>query len=766
MRNSLATLAALPLILGSVQAFSQESEADVRARETEQRMTDDERFSLLVSILGNVPGASVPADPRVADLENASAGWTPGVPRLSIPDLQSSDASMGITNPGYRPDDPGATAFPASIVVGSSFNPELAREGGIAIAREARSRGFNIMLAGGMNLTREVRNGRNFEYYGEDPLLSAILASEQVNGIQSQQVVSTLKHFTLNANETNRHWLDAIISPAAHRESDLLAFQIAIERSQPGAIMSGYNKINGEYAGGSHHLLNEVLKGTWGYKGYVMSDWGATPEWEYALRGLDQESGAQADRFMWSLDAEPFAEPLRQAYADGKLPKERLSDMVRRILRSAYAVGIDKWEAAPAVDMVRHNEIALEIARQGIVLLKNENALPLPADKPLKIAVIGGYAQQGVISGTGSGAVAPVGGFASTSKIGGAGVMGKHRNLFLFQPSPVDALQRAFPNAQVEFDPGYTPAEAALTARRADVVIAFGIRVEGEGFDLPDLSLPWGQDAVIDAVATANPNTIVVLETGNPVSMPWRDKVKAIVQAWYPGQAGAQAIAEVLAGKVNPSGRTPITWPASLADTPRPTLPGLGTPWGTPVTIRYDEGAEVGYRWYAKKDIKPLYAFGHGLSYTSFAYGDLRISDGTAKTAAAESDQPGVATVKASTPPAKETTTLLPGGETVTAIFTVTNTGGREGADVPQLYLTAGPNEKRMRLLGFERVVLKPGESKEVVLVVDPRLLARFDDKANQWRIAEGTYQVALGKSAADLVLTGSAELEGRLFGR
>ncbi|SMF15827.1 Glycosyl hydrolase family 3 N terminal domain-containing protein [Xaviernesmea oryzae] len=287
MREVLAGMIALPLILGSIQAFSQESEADVRARETEQQMTDDERFSLLISILGNVAGGSIAPDPRVAHLENPSAGWTPGIPRLGIPDLQSSDASMGVTNPGYRPDDKGATAFPASIVVGSTFNPDLAREGGVAIAREARIRGFNIMLAGGMNLTREVRNGRNYEYYGEDPLLSAILASEQVNGIQSQQVISTLKHYTLNANETNRHWLDALIDPVAHRESDLLAFQMAIERSQPGAIMSGYNKINGEYAGGSHHLLNEVLKGAWGYKGYVMSDWGATPEWQYALHGVD-----------------------------------------------------------------------------------------------------------------------------------------------------------------------------------------------------------------------------------------------------------------------------------------------------------------------------------------------------------------------------------------------------------------------------------------------------------------------------------------------
>ena len=275
------------------------------------------------------------------------------------------------------------------------------------------------------------------------------------------------------------------------------------------------------------------------------------------------------------------------------------------------------------------------------------------------------------------------------------------------------------------------PAEAALLAQRCDAVIVFGIRVEGEGFDNADLSLPWGQDAVIDAVAEVNPNKIVVLETGNPVAMPWRDKAKAIIQAWYPGQAGGQAIAEVLTGVVNPSGRLPITFPAGLAQTPRPELPGLGTPWGTPVTIEYDEGAEVGYRWFAQTGAKPLYAFGHGLSYTTYEHAGLTVE----------------------------------GGDTVTATFTVTNTGDRAGADVPQVYLSGAPDGPRMRLLGFERVELEPGESRQLTVTADPRLLARFDGQAGRWHLAGGTYQIAVSKAADSPGLTGETALTEALFG-
>jgi beta-glucosidase len=702
--------------------------ADVRAREIEEQMTDAERFSLLVSVMGTNDVVTV-RDDRIPEGTPMSAGYVPGVERLGVPAQLMSDASLGVTNPGYREGD-SATALPAGISLGASFNPELARASGGMLGREARSRGFNVQLAGGINLHRDPRNGRNFEYLSEDPLVSAALAAASINGIQAEGVISTIKHFSLNCNEINRHWLDAIIDPAAHRESDLLAFEIAIELSQPGAVMTGYNKINGDYAGGNGVLMNDVLKGAWGYHGWVMSDWGGTPSWDAALKGLDQESGLQLDVMMWGQVW--FTDQLEAAYAGGKLPKERLSDMVRRILRSMYAVGVDSWGTAPEVDMAAHNEIALETGRQGIVLLKNDGALPLATDEPLKVAVVGGHAQVGVPTGCGSSAVLPPGGYAEVIKIGGPGVMGVGRNLFLYRSSPVAELKKLLPNAEIEFDPGMSPAESALMARRSDVVIVFGIKIDSEGFDDPDLSLPWGQDAVIEAVAEANPNTIVVLETGNPVVMPWRDKVKAIVEAWYPGQAGGQAIAEVIAGVVNPSGRLPLTFPADLSQTPRPELPGMGKPWGTAVTVEYNEGAEVGYRWFAKTGETPLYAFGHGLSYTTFDYSDLQVE----------------------------------GGETITATFTVTNTGDRAGADVPQLYLTDAAGDARMRLLGFERVELEPDETREVTLIADRRLLARFDVDPGHWLIAEGTYRVALGAAADDLRLTCETTLTEAHFGQ
>lgn len=726
MRRRVAPLLFSMLTMLTPGALAQEPPADERARVTEQRMTDDERFSL---VYGLVPTATTvegsKRDPRAPKRVPQAAGWVKGVPRLGIPDLLLTDGSLGIAPPpGGRPGDT-ATALPSGQMLAATFNPALARESGAIIGREARARGLNVVLGGGMNLARDVRNGRNFEYFSEDPLLSAIMAAETVKGTQGEGVIGMLKHVSLNSLESDKWFLDAQIDPAAHREAELLAFQIAIERADPGALMCAPNKVNGVHACSNDALLNGVIRNTFGFKGWIMSDWKAVYGWEGALKGLDQHAGGRVDEREW------FVGGLREAYAKGAFPKERLSEMVRRILRSIYVVGIDKWGAPPKVDLAAHRATALEVARQGIVLLKNDAVLPLAADVK-QVAVIGGFAHVGAMGGGGSSQVDPIGGFAATMPLGGEGPLGAMRRQVFIAPGPIAELRKLMPKTQFIYNSGEYPAEAEALARRADVVLVFATRLESEGFDVPDMSLPWGQDTIVQTVAFANANTIVVLQTGNAISMPWRDRVKAIVAAWYPGQAGSQAIAEVLAGTINPSGRLPVSFVASADQTPHPKLVGFGEPMNTPVTIRYHEGAEVGYRWLARTGTRPTYAFGHGLSYTTFGYSDLRVQ----------------------------------GGETVTASFVVTNTGKRAGADVPQLYLVDAPGDKRMRLLGFERVDLQPGESRRVTLTADPRLLARFDAGTGQWRIYDGVHRFALGRSASDLVLNADAGLTGRRFGK
>jgi beta-glucosidase len=720
--GSVCALAIFILTTPCLGAAGSNTDPDTRARSVEAQMTDEERFTLLHGIMALPLKAGTPA----SELGGIySAGYIAGVPRLGIPALHETDASLGVTNPfGARGND-FATALPAGLALAASFNPELARSAGAMVGNEARAKGFNVLLGGGMDLVRDPRNGRNFEYLSEDPLLSGVLAGEEVIGAQSQGVVSTVKHYALNANETHRHALDARIDPGALRGSDLLAFQIAIERGKPGSVMCAYNKVNGEYACGNGALQDEVLKGAWHYPGWIMSDWGAVYAAGYEHHGLDQESGSQLDPQVW------FDGPLQADLAAGRFSHARLSDMVRRILRSLYAAGADRPTASASIDFAAHNEVALETERQGIVLLKNEGLLPL-ASSAHNIAVIGGHANLGVLAGGGSSVVTPPGGFKVTIPLGGEGQMADWRVEHYSGLAPLSELQKLLPQARVRFDPGQYPATAAAAARQADVAIVFVTKYEMEGYDSPDLTLPNGQDAVVAAVAAANPNTIVVLETGNPIAMPWRDRVKGIVAAWYPGQAGGQAIAEALTGKINPSGRLPVTFPASTADLPRPDPPGFGTPEEEPLAVDYTEGADVGYRWFAKQARTPLYPFGYGLSYTRFSYSDLRVR----------------------------------GQSDVTATFVVRNDGDRPGADAPQLYLTSIGGAKVLRLLGFQRVMLGPGETRQVELHVDSRLLASFDAKARRWRIAGGRYGVALAKYAGGEGVSAEVSLKGRMFGR
>ena len=703
--------------------MNEDLSAAERARLLEAAMTDAERFQLLHGIMPmNIPRPGrepmeIPADAVIG------AGYIEGIPRLGIPSLRETDASLGVTNPfGGREGDE-ATALPAGLSLGSTFNPELAYQAGALIGREARARGFNVLLGVGINLARDPRNGRNFEYLSEDPWLSGILAAAAVRGTQDQQVISTLKHFSLNDQETNRMTVDAVIEDAAHRESDLLAFQIAIERSGPGSIMCAYNKVNGEPACGNRHLLDEVLKGDWGYDGWVMSDWGAVDHWNYALAGLDQQSGAQLDPEIY------FVEPLQRAVAEGAVPASRISDMVQRILRSMFRIGLfaDTGTSLP-IDYEDHARVALQVAREGIVLLKNaDGLLPLGAN-PGRIAVIGGHANLGVLSGGGSSQVTPIGGAAAILPIGGDGGFSIFRRALYHPSSPQAAIRAMAPEAEVLYEPGDHPASAAALAKTADIAVVFVTRHELEGYDIPDLSLPNGQDQLIEAVAAANPNTIVVLETGNPVAMPWLPRVRAVLAAWYPGQKGGEAIAEILFGKTNPSGRLAMTFPVDASQSMRPQLPGFGSEPGAPVTVAYGEGSDVGYRWYARQGVLPLFPFGFGLSYTSFTYSRLEVMD----------------------------------KDSVQASVTVSNTGGQAGAEVVQFYLTNVTGEPRYRLLAFEKVFLDPGASKAITLEVDPRLLADFVSSCPCWDVRAGVYGLAVGRAAGQHELTTRLELNWR----
>jgi len=687
-----------------------------RARRALAAMTFGEKIGLL--------HAPSPLDRRNPSGESSipaaalipSAGFVPGVPRLGIPMLTETDASLGVVNPaGLRPGDR-ATAFASGLALAASFDVELARRIGVAIGEEAHAKGFNVLLGGGMDLTRDPRNGRNFEYLGEDPLLAGLLAGAAVSGTQSVHVLSTLKHFALNANETNRTTLDARIERGALRESDLLAFEVAIERGHPGSIMCAYNAVNGAPACGNAWLLSEVLKKDWRYPGWVMSDWGATHGVADALAGLDQESGEQQDPVVW------FNRPLAAAVEAGGVPRARIDDMALRILRAMFTVGLidDPPVRGGPIDEARHDALALEEAREGIVLLRNEHLLPLARDLK-RIAVIGGDADLGVMSGGGSAEVLPSNGPYVQIPAGPHGERVRHWTEILDPSPPLRSIERAAPGSAVRFDDGRFPESAAALAAQCDVALVFVTRHEAEGYDDADVELSASQNALIRAVAAANARTVVILETGNPVALPWLDAVPAVLSAWFPGQEGGRAIAEVLFGEVNPSGRLPMSFLRSSADFVRPELPNLGAEPGTPVSIDYTEGAQVGYRGERMRDVIPLFAFGSGLSYTSFEYRDLTVR----------------------------------GGRTVQAQFEVRNTGERSGVDVPQLYLTASPGGPLVRLLAFERVALAPGEARTLVLRADPRWLAHFDEGRRAWVIEGGRYRLALGHSSMSLSLSG-----------
>lgn len=727
----LAGLAAPAVLAREPRAASSPApagDARARAEAVVARMTTDEKIALVHGLFPPM------ANGKTKNELIPSAGHIDGIPRLGVPLVRESDASLGVANQVEQRKGDVATALPSGLATAASFDPEIARAGGAMIGAEARAKRFNVLLAGGVNLTRDPWNGRNFEYLGEDPLLAGLLGGAHIAGVQSNRIVSTVKHFALNAQETGRMVVDARIDEKALRMSDLLAFQIAIEKGRPGSVMCAYNKVNGDWACENPRLLTDVLKRDWGYRGWVMSDWGAVHSTAKAANaGLDQQSGQELDKALF------FAKPLKQAVENGEVPVARLDDMVIRYLTGLIETGA--YDApmpatAEAISYDQHAEVAQRAAEAGIVLLKNErNLLPLAASAK-RIVVIGGNADVGVLSGGGSSQVRSVGGAPVEVPLA-YGAASSFARITYHASSPLEALRKALPGVQVDYVDGRNFNATVEAAKAADLAIVFATQWTTEAQDVPDLRLPDHQDALIDAIATAQPKTVAVMETGGPVLMPWIEKVPAVVQAWYPGQRGGEAIANILTGRVNPSGRLPITFPASAGQPPRPNPVGLETmnsleaqAAANPANagnfqfqsfpVEYTEGADVGYRWYEKKALKPLFPFGHGLSYTSFAYRKPKVT----------------------------------GGRTLSVTVEVTNTGKRAGADVPQLYVVREGSKEPMRLAAFQRIELKPGETRRVTLTAEPRIVADYDTALPGWRIAGGRYRVAIGHDATDRKLT------------
>ena len=700
---------------------------DERASLVLKEMTLDEKIGLLHGT--GMAGLS-PLSPLIVQ-SNGGAGYVPGIPRLGIPPIQMSDAAYGVRMSGEN--GRYSTALPSDVAGAASWDLEAAYEYGALIGRELRAQGYNMSLGGGVNLTREPRNGRTFEYMGEDPVLAGKMVASVIKGEQAQHVLGDIKHYALNDQESGRNAVNVNIDQRAARESDLLAFEIGIKESDVAAVMCSYNRVNGDYSCENKYLLTDVLKRDWNFQGFVLSDWGGVHSAAKAsAAGLDHEQPG------WIF----YGDTLKKLVESGKVPQAELDDHVRRILRAMFATGVvDDPPQKSVVDVMGGFEVAQKIAEQSTVLLKNDHdLLPLDASKLHSIAVIGPHADVGMISGGGSAQVDPPGGNAIMPP-------GRGQTRWLepvwFPTSPLRAIRAKVHGAQVHFNSGADPDAAAALAKTADVAIVFAYQWESEDMDLPSLSLPEHQDDLITKIAAANPHTIVVLETGGPVTMPWVDQVGGILECWYAGSRGAHAVANLLFGDAIPMAKLPLTFPKSEADLPHPTItkpPRTSVPHNDPepwkqiaaglpaFQITYDEGVKVGYKWYDAEKKPVLFPFGYGLSYTTYSYSNLKVTPGA---------KPSVA-------------------------FTITNTGNRAGAEIAEVYaaLPAVAAEPPKRLVGWSKVKLNGGESKEVSVDVDPKFLSIFNVQQNGWQLLPGDYTFLVGGSSQDLPLKETISLK------
>lgn len=683
--------------------------------------------------------ARMTLEEKVALCHAQSKFSSAGVPRLGIPEMWMSDGPHGIRaeklwdewdDAGWTSDS--CTAFPALTCLAATWNPTLADTYGQAVGEEARYRNKAVLLGPGVNIYRTPLNGRNFEYMGEDPFLASAMVVPYIQGVQRNGVAACVKHFAVNDQETDRFNVEVKIDDRTLHEIHLPAFKAAVHDGGVWAVMGSYSIYKGQHCCHNQYLLRDLLKRDWGFDGVVISDWGGTHDTrEAALNGLDMEMGSWTNglTLSWSnayneyFLADPFLELLRSKEID----EEIVNDKARRILRLMFRTTMNPDRPYGSFATKEHALIGRKIAQEGIVLLKNQdNLLPLDPKQPRRILVVGENAKKMMTLGGGS----------SELKV-------------KYEISPLQGIENYFsPASQVTYAEGYSSVptqnrhalllEAVDAARKADVVIFVGglnknENQDCEGADRRSLNLPYGQDELIGELARVNRNLVAVIISGNAVAMPWVNEVPAIVEAWYGGTEAGNAIASVLAGEVNPSGKLPFTFPVRLEDNPAIALdayPGDGK------QVEYKEGIFVGYRWNDREQIKPLFCFGHGLSYTTFEYGKVT----------AEGRQMG------------------PDG-TITVSVPVKNTGSRAGAEIVQLYvsdLKSSLPRPVKELKGFRKITLQPGQEQMVSFTIDRKALSFYDDTKQDWVAEPGTFEVLVGASACDIRGKAAFELTAR----
>lgn len=667
--------------------------------------------------------ARMTLEEKVALCHGQSKFCVAGVKRLGIPELWMNDGPHGMKADIHwdsweyaKATNDSCTAFPALVGLAATWNPELSLRYGRALGEEARYRKKDVVLGPGVNICRTPLNGRSFEYMGEDPYLAAQMVVPYIQGVQQNGVATCVKHFAVNNQEADRLKTDVVVSDRALYEIYLPAFRAAVQQGGTWSIMGSYNRFEGTHCSHNDRLLNKILKGEWGFDGVVVSDWGGTHDTrEAALNGLDIEMGTHAESYAQNYLADPFLALLKK----GEIPQRVVDEKARRVLRLILRTSMNRARPWGSFATEEHAAEARAIAEEGIVLLKNEGGLLPLETKKMRIAVIGENADKRMSEG------------------GGSAELKVWREI-----TPLAGIRARFPEAEIVYERGYVSgykgvtqavggqhARAVEAARKADLVIYVGglnkeRGQDSEQADRSDLYLPYNQDRLIEDIAAANKNTVVVLLTGNAVAMPWIDRVRSVAVAWYGGSEAGNALAAVLSGDVNPSGKLPVSFPVRLEDLGAHS-PLAGEYPGDGTTVRYNDDIFVGYRWLEKQAVRPLFCFGHGLSYTTFAYGKPRV----------------------------DVSTLRPDGRIVLSID-VTNTGARAGAEVVQLYV--GDREASVprpvkELKGFRKVSLAPGETRTVEFVVTPEALSFYDAERHAWKAEAGQFDLSVGSSSADI---------------